>query len=366
MTERRYVCAAIVAAVVAYRSPAHACSCGSFDELSVARCSASKRVFAGTVARYNWPSAFDLVRDSRQPVRVELDIDSVWKGELPTTLFASTGYGCCDCSIAPVVGTRFVVCDDEAADAAPSFEMCSAPAFDAPALEAALGPAKQPFTRLTLGRDGRSLTEDVLTIPMIAVVIAALLGRIARRRRTRRSLRWRTLALGLFACGVITVALRLVAHVRHNFWLSALGPAALATVLGCVIAFEGHRRRVAPAPNVRAIVARRWVLRGPSPLAAAFLTVAFVVWVGYRPAHVPWDQPGAIECSRSRAEAILAKLAPDEEIGELPRACTDWAHGSYDKIGDRCLGFPDGDGGEQWTCIGDSGLVQRLSFEQPW
>jgi hypothetical protein len=46
--------------------------CGSFVEPTVAACAKAKRVFAGFVTRYRWPTAFDLLDRSRDAVEVEL------------------------------------------------------------------------------------------------------------------------------------------------------------------------------------------------------------------------------------------------------------------------------------------------------
>lgn len=44
---------------------------------------ASRRVFAGTVADYRWPTMFDAFVRSRGNVEVGLVVDRVWKGAVP-------------------------------------------------------------------------------------------------------------------------------------------------------------------------------------------------------------------------------------------------------------------------------------------
>ena len=174
---RSLVVALALLVVVAVPSPASACSCGTFSELTAESCQGSKRVFAGVVTAYVGPSplAGMFHRRSWTPVVVELAVDRVWKGDVTDRVFTRTGLGGGDCGIHPDPGTRFVVCDDERGDTAPDYDFCSGPAFDAPALEAALGPAHAPSS----GSSWR------------ACVIAALLTIVAsvvlrRRPRTNR------------------------------------------------------------------------------------------------------------------------------------------------------------------------------------
>ncbi len=164
----------VILAVAAVPSPASACSCGTFSKLTAESCQGSQRVFAGVVMAYLGPSPFDglVVARSWTPLVVELAVDRVWKGDVTDRVFTRTGLGGGDCGIHPDPGTRFVVCDDEGGDTAPDYDFCSSPAFDAPTLEAALGPAHEPST----GSSWR------------ACVIAALLtiaGSVVLRRRPR-------------------------------------------------------------------------------------------------------------------------------------------------------------------------------------
>jgi hypothetical protein len=161
--------------VMAIPAPASACSCGRFDELTPESCRAAKRVFAGTVVAYQWPNALEryLIRRSSAAVGVVLAVDRVWASSVPDRVFATTGMGGGDCGIHPPVGTRFVVCDDKADDAEPDYLMCSSPRFEAPGLEAALGPAydAEPW----------SVTRPWVGLLVGALVVAGA-SLVARRR----------------------------------------------------------------------------------------------------------------------------------------------------------------------------------------
>ncbi|MBL0218725.1 MAG: hypothetical protein IPQ07_33225 [Myxococcales bacterium] len=176
---RWLVVALVVVVAVAVARPASACSCGRFDEVTAESCQGSKRVFAGVVTAYAWPNALDwLVLDrSYDAVGVELAVDRVWKGEVPDRVFTTTGMGGGDCGIHPEVGTRFVVCDDEAGGAAPDFKLCSRPAFQAPELEVALGPAHEPGVA--------SSWRACVLAALLTIVVAALLQRRPRTSQDR-------------------------------------------------------------------------------------------------------------------------------------------------------------------------------------
>ena len=139
----KWCVAALLILAVTLPSQASACSCGTFDEPTPESCHAAKRVFAGTVVAYRWPDAVErfFISRSSRAVGVVLAVDRVWKSTVPDRVFTTTGMGGGDCGIHPPVGTRFVVCDDEADDAQPAYSFCSSPRFEAPALEAALGPS---------------------------------------------------------------------------------------------------------------------------------------------------------------------------------------------------------------------------------
>src|SRR5262245_49305870 len=82
----------ILLTVFAPAGLARACSCGGVVErLNESSCGKSKRAFAGTVAGYRWPSAYGFALRDFQPVRVELAVDRVWRGNVPAPLYASTG-----------------------------------------------------------------------------------------------------------------------------------------------------------------------------------------------------------------------------------------------------------------------------------
>ena len=135
-------------------------------------------MFAGTVAAYHWPNAIErfLIDRSRHAVGVVLAVDRVWKSTVPDRVFATTGMGGGDCGIHPPVGTRYVVCDDKADDDEPDYAFCSRPKFEAPDLEAVLGPS-------------HSAEPWGATRPWIGLLVGALVVAgsllVARRRRTR-------------------------------------------------------------------------------------------------------------------------------------------------------------------------------------
>ncbi len=132
-------------------------------------------MFAGTVAAYHWPNELERVfmRRSYNAVGVELAVDRVWKSSVPDRVFTTTGMGGGDCGIHPPEGTRFVVCDDEADDAPPAYGFCSHPRFEAPDLEAALGPWHDAEPWRAINPWGGLLAG------VLAVAAAAL---VARRR----------------------------------------------------------------------------------------------------------------------------------------------------------------------------------------
>jgi hypothetical protein len=170
--------ALLVVAVIVIPSRASACSCGRFDELTPESCRASKRVFAGTVAAYHWPNAIEryFIGRSYDAVGVVLAVDRVWKSTVPDRVFTTTGMGGGDCGIHPPVGTRFVVCDDEADDAPPDYLFCSRPKFEAPDLEAALGPS----------HDAASWGS---TPPWVGLLVGALVVAVASFLARRRAIR---------------------------------------------------------------------------------------------------------------------------------------------------------------------------------
>ena len=138
--------ALLLLGIVGRPTPAGACTCGSFEEPTEDSCRGASRVFAGVVTSYRQSDALTslFIYRSRNAVLVELAVDRVWKGDVPNLVYTRTGRGGGDCGIQPAPGTRFVVCDDQAGDAHPDYELCSKPAFEAWNLEAALGPWRPP------------------------------------------------------------------------------------------------------------------------------------------------------------------------------------------------------------------------------
>lgn len=333
------LCLAIL--LLALPAPAEACSCGVFDRPTAESCRGSKRAFAGTVAAYRWPTAYDEALRSviRSPlVEVELAIDRVWRGDVPSTLVGVTGHGGGDCGIHPVPGTRFVVCDDEAAGDPPGYNFCSRPAFEDPVLEAALGPSSEPAR--SFWRPRPVWWREPLLVPLIAVALFALLGRAMRPVATE-PLRYPRLLLALIACAGAVIAIRAIAHVAKLPLLAGFGPVVLAVIVGAGVAVQGQRT---PSRFGGA-------LRG---LAAAVAFAALPVSLGYAPLHLPWNQEAAVACSRQRAEAILSRDEPLEiALAREPYACTDLGTQRYRIIHERCLLFPDGDGGEYAVCRED-------------
>ncbi|MEO8704456.1 MAG: hypothetical protein ABI867_30665 [Kofleriaceae bacterium] len=319
----------LVMVVVVASAPgeAEACTCGTFERPSVETCSAASRVFAGTIGAYRWP----VMLGAR--VEVELEVDRVWRGDVATRVIARTGAGHAgSCGLTPLPGTRFVVCDDEAGDAAPGFSLCEKPAFAAPELEAALGPSAPASRMPSVRQRVHRLWTEPLALPVLALALAALLGRLVRRQPS--SLR------PLFVVAIIGGGVAAVIAMRVLLFtgVAALGAVTIATLLGLVLGFESQRR-----PFVLG--------NAGASIVVALGAVVVVVTLGYWPVQVPWDRPDAVACSRARAQAFLAT---GEKIRRAPRSCSRWGTGTYDVAGE-CLGVPDGTGGEWWTCRSDAG-----------
>jgi len=165
--------ALVIAAMLALRArDAAACSCGSWTRPTAEVCGVARRAFAGEVKGYGWTGITGAFL-RRRPMTVELAVDRVWRGDVPDRVIAYTGHGGGDCGIAPPVGMRFVVCDDGVGDAAPDFELCSRPAFAAPELEAALGPADAP----------RAPSELAARLAIVALVLGCGAAWSRERRR---------------------------------------------------------------------------------------------------------------------------------------------------------------------------------------
>ena len=165
--------------------------------------------------------------------------------------------------------------------------------------------------------------------------------------------RYRVLLLAMVACAAITGGMRAIAVGAKVPLLAAYGPITFAVVLGGVVGFAGQRwqHRVAG-----------WF--GGLVVAVAF--AALPVWVGYAPLHLPWNQEAAVACSRQRAEEILARDEPLEEaLAREPYACTDWEMARYRVVEDRCLAFPDGDGGKWYVCRRDGATSTLIGPELP-
>lgn len=166
----------VLLALLVHPSTAAACTCGSFFEPTPEACATAKRVFAGSVAGYRWPTVLDMALRSGD-VDVELTIDRVWKGRVPAELWSTTGLGGGDCGISPLPGTRFLFCDDEAAGAPPSFGFCDGGSFARADLEAAHGPSRPPASALALV--GHSAPRTLV----LGLALAVVIGGLARRRQ---------------------------------------------------------------------------------------------------------------------------------------------------------------------------------------
>ncbi len=349
---RGLLCIAFVAAAIP--RPAEACTCGLFDKPTPTSCRGATRVFAGRVAAYHWPTAYDHATSvifRRRPVEVELAIDRVWNGEVPSQLVSVTGYGGGDCGIHPLPGTRFVVCDDKADDAPPDFALCSRPAFDEPSLEAALGTARSPARSFWRARP--SWWREPLLVPLIFVAGFALLGRHRRRAPINERVRYCMLLLAMVACAAATGAMRAIAVVAKVPALAGYGPVVLAVVMGAVVGFYGQRHPQRFAGWFGGLV-----------VAVAF--AALPVSLGYAPLHLPWNQEAAVACSRQRAEEIVSRDEPlDEALAREPYACTDGGMARYRVVQDHCLAFADGDGGEWYVCRSDGDTSTFIGPELP-
>lgn len=110
------------------------------------RCRTASRAFSGTVAAYEWPTAYRATADNS--VAIELAVEAVWRGAVPERVIVEThplgGPG--SCAIYPRPGEHFLICDGRDGAAQPAFSFCDGPSFAerADMLVRALGPSARP------------------------------------------------------------------------------------------------------------------------------------------------------------------------------------------------------------------------------
>lgn len=368
---------------------AHACSCGGFWTTTADRCAGSERVFAGTVAGYDWPALYEL---DWRPVGVRLEVDTVWTGAVPAEVTARTGFGGGHCGLSPAPGTRFLVCDDGVGGAPPSFGFCAPPAFGeyAETVAAGLGAGGPPALvtpRLPGLRDVEAtlsslLGRGALLVPVLPTLFAAGVARVLRSRRPLPAAPARPLrfVLGVGSVALAVLLARLAWGSRDWDWddlpLRIGAPLILAGVVGAIAGWRGQRR-----PG-------RW-RDGATALVATGFAVAAIVYAGFVLLHLPVQPPGVVECSDTRAKAFLASLPPKPEwvqgesdrswegikawkeaveATEPPSGCADWGLSRMivrvQDFDEPCVAFPDGVGGRYARCAGQDYLYH--SYEWPW
>ncbi|MCB9569287.1 MAG: hypothetical protein H6710_19090 [Myxococcales bacterium] len=341
---------------------ARACSCMILDHPTLEGCQGARRVFAGRVGEYAWPTALRASAD--RSVEINLDVDAVWRGEVPTRLVVETdplgGPG--SCTIYPSPGERFVVCDGREGAAEPALGFCHGPAFgeEAEALIASLGPAVAPSApmaaRVPWWRDRERLAESSLGLSLVGVpFIAALLGAgagalLPRRQGAggERPSRRGIVAL-LIAAAILMIVARLVLHrllppENLLFTCVTLGPSALAGLFGVIFAFRMQRRR-----------------RGPWSLVIAFVGVGVALAAGYTRLHAPVQAADAFACSEARAREYVRAYPFGRGDAEreawargAPASCADWGLGRMEVPGSSpVVGFADGSGGYLWVRGGE-------------
>lgn len=361
MPSLRLVLVAFALGVSLVPAAAHACSCAVANVRGPGSesCRTAGRVFAGTVGRYEWPLMFG------ETSEYELEVDTVWRGEVPRQIFVrtSTLSWAGSCEYHPTPGERFVVCDDEQGAAEPAIGWCYHPAFGehAKELAAELGPGAEPAPapwRRPWWTEGAKIVAVwrelmLLAGPFVAAVLSAGIGAFVGVvwPRPRRNMSGRTLlkVLTMIACVVIAARVGLAFAVPEEYerirWV-VLGPLALATAVGVVLGFLEVRRG-------------RRALRG---LFIAFAAIATTLSAGFVRLHFPVQPADAIACSEARAREHLRgfpdwsaygkdreryQAAVAEWARRAPAACTDWGLSRMHADPHfRSLRFPDGRGGQ--------------------
>jgi hypothetical protein len=359
--------APVVLALAALFTPslARACSCASATRWPVpADCQTARRVFAGTIAGYDWSPAYRV--DGTSELR--LAVDTVWRGEVPARIVVETDTlgGGGSCTLHPTPGQRFLVCDDGEGGEEPAINWCYHPAFAdyADELSAALGPgagptAPTPFRWPWWTKPERLADEwlalALLAAPFVAAVVSAGVGAFVclMRPAPPRRMSGRTLLKVLvpLACLVILARLGLahaIPNEYHRLEYVVLGPPALALLLGVVLGYREVRR------GGRA-------LRG---LFVAFAAIAATLAAGFVRLHLPVQPADAVACSEARAREHL-RAYPDRKAFDdresfkeavaawargAPAACTDWGLSRMraDPESDALI-FADGRGGVYWV-----------------
>lgn len=371
---RRVVPLVLGAALVCAADTAHACSCAIHNwSPSLAVCEDSRRVFAGTIAGYDWPLIHEYTSDGA----VRIAVDAVWRGDVPDEVVTTTGMYCCTCGISPPPGTPVVVCDDAEGDAPTAFSSCAHPRFepDPERFLDELGSGRPPAPSALRWSDvvDALSRHRLLGIPIATTLLAALAGRRGRQSSPVPSAA-RTLGrVALLGLALVTVRVVLRATTPDDWDRCvrvSFATLALATSVGIVL---GH--------------AHGGTRRG---FVVACSAVALVLVAGLARLHLPIQPPGSVECSLERARAYLRTLpvmndiaAEDDEdrkefdarlaahhealaeaARRAPFACTDWWLSAMwvDPSGP-CVLFNDGLGGTYRLCVSNDYV--RYSAETP-
>lgn len=356
-------------AVLLAAEPVRACSCGGFEDTTLARCQAAAWAFAGTIVGSEHPYPFEV---DGPTVAVRLRVDTVWAGDPPAELLAYTGGPCG--WVEPAPGTPFVLCRD--ADGFngewTAFGSCWHPRFDAaPEIRAALGPGRPPTAPAAVAWQWWRAEEFLWALGIVLVpvcfstVLWAGIGRIGRAGVGSARVPVRVL-LGL-AAAVIALRLGVRAAWPDEYGRGegvAVATVLLAVVVGGWLGFRSQRRR-----------------GGWRGLGAALAGAEAMLLAGFVRMHAPVQPGGALACSEARAREFLRTvpiwldLRDDEaEDGwglspgaaavraeglrlaaeEVPYACFDWGlqrmRFEPEDVDGPCVTYDDGAGARYKVC----------------
>ncbi len=349
-------------------TPTRACSCASFSLPTLERCLESERVFTGTLGRHRWPLRAEWFVIGH--TSIEIEVDRVWGGDVQERVLARTNIGPGSCGLDTKPGWPILVCDDGGEI---ELHMCGRTNLlsEAAEITAGLGPARPPAPGgPTLWRADLGRRASIWLSPLLALGLAAVLGRLSRRwGAPTQDKRLRLARLGLVVLGSALLA-RVFTETHWGWQLLAamLLPWLLAAVGGSLLAFLAGRNPALFGTTARAALAPVTIL-GLALLAG-----------NMRP-HFPVDHPDAVACSTERAEAALASLDHDQldhagatiALERVGHACTDWGLGRYGLVQwylasyyGACLSFEDHRDGAWWTCRDDDGVRTRYGWEGPW
>ncbi len=337
-------------------APSHACSCASLHRASIESCQDSSVVYGGRVAGYQWPSGPSALSEE---VRVGLQVDRVWKGQVSERVFTHTGWGGGDCGIHPAPGTPFVVCENEAST--PHFRLCDAPALgeQAEALMLAFGDgaAPSPWKPPERAHQVQVALEKMRPAAIRSTLlffISMLVGLGSRRIRAPkdRPKSW-TIAATLAVLAMLGCWL-FWCEQGQSYWSYTNGP---SWGLGVTSALLG------------AVLGRSSV---SGPLRAA---LSLLVLVSLALALLPkgrdsmvWDLE-QVTCNTQRAQGLLQDQGDLESTynawrDEPPKTCGEQNYWPRQIGTQLCLSFEDDNGGRTTLC-GEEANAREHRFATP-